>query len=494
MKPFLRRSAHSILIVAAFLCQSSVAENAGKSELQQLIGSLTGDTPQAEDLRYLADVIGGRTTGSAANVRAVDWAMNRFREAGVRAAKEPFTVPKQWLERRTSVHFSGSGMRLLARGVAKQYSATTGPEGSKAPLIGIGMGTESDFLASANNVNGAWVLVNTAEVVDLNGLFGEYEHAIAVEPLAHAYGAKGIIYQSPRSEGILHRLVLFSGVDLPVLYIERQEANRLSRLLASGSALQASAIIDVDVSEEFQSHNVIGELEGTDLKHEIVLIGAHLDSHALGTGAIDNGGNVTILLDIARQMQDLGIRTRRTIRFALWNGEEQGFLGSWSYTKQHADELDNHVLAASIDVGEGPITGFFTNGRGSELAPILDLALAPVAGLGPFSYPDVALVGTDNYDFILNGVPNLISMQDSAALGPHYHAETDTLDKIDPHVMKRNATILAALVYGFANAPSRLPRQSRNEARAHIERAELEVPMKMFGVYESWKNGHRAWN
>jgi Iap family predicted aminopeptidase len=359
--------------------------------------------------------------------------------------------------------------------------------------VSIGFGTEEDFQAARDVVRGAWLLVRTRQVVDLAGLFGEYEQAIMVEPLAKRFGATGIIYQSPRAEGILHRLVLFSGVELPVLYIERQEANRIARLTARQDSLQARVTIDAYTSGTFESYNVVGEIEGTDLRDEIVLIGAHLDSHALGTGAIDDGGNATVLIDIARQMKRLGIRPRRTIRFVMWNGEEQGFIGSWAYTQQHADELDRHVMAASIDVGEGPINGFFTNGRGAELAPILDRVLAPVSGLGPFVHPDLALVGTDNYDFMLNGIPNLISSQNSTELGLHYHAETDTLDKIDPLTMKRNAAILAALVHGFANEDLDLPRQSADEVRGLVEKTSLTPAMKMFGVYEDWASGKRAW-
>ena len=488
-----RKSTQLTLLLAFSGVIAAKAVSADDSEVQRLIGALVAETPQAEDLRYLADEIGGRTTGTEANLRAVEWAMRRFKDANVSARKEAFTMPKQWIERSTSVDIKGDSVSFNTRAVAKQYSPVTGSEGITASLVHVGMGTADDFRAAGDNIKGAWILVDTAQVVDLNGLFGEYGQAIMVEPLAVKYGVQGIIYQSPRAEGILHRLVLFSGIDLPVLFVERQDANRISRLMRSGQSLAARVTIDAYTANAFESYNVVGEIEGGELKDEIVLIGAHLDSHALGTGAIDAGANATVLIDVARQMKRLGIRPRRTIRFVMWNGEEQGFIGSWGYTQRHASELDRHVMAASIDVGEGPINGFFTNGRGSELAPVLDRVLAPVAGLGPFINPDVALVGTDNYDFLLNGVANLISSQNSAELGPHYHAETDTLDKIDPLVTKRNAAVLAALMYGFANEDLELPRQSAEEVRALVNATQLVQAMKMFGVYDAWASGERAW-
>lgn len=480
-----------LLVFSAMIAATTVT--AAEGEVQRLIGALLGDTPQTEDLRYLADVIGGRTTGSEANLRAVEWALRRFKDADVSARKEAFTMPKQWIERSTTVDIMGDGIRFSPHAAAKQFAPVTGSHGIKAPLVPVDMGTADDFRAAGDAIKGAWILVNTAQVVDLNGLFGEYGQAIMVEPLAVKHGVQGIIYQSPRAEGILHRLVLFSGIDLPVLFVERQDANRILRLMDSGQSLEAKVTIDAYTAGAYESYNVVGEIEGGELKDEIVLIGAHLDSHALGTGAIDDGGNATVLIDIARQMKRLGIRPRRTIRFVMWNGEEQGFFGSWGYTQRHAGELDKHVMVASIDVGEGPINGFFTNGRGSELAPMLDRVLVPVAGLGPFVNPDIALVGTDNYDFLLNGVANLISSQDSAELGPHYHAETDTLDKIDPLVMKRNAAVLAALVYGFANEDLDFPRQSAEEVRALVDAIQLVQAMKMFGVYDAWASGERAW-
>ena len=479
------------LVLTALL--GSALARAAEGELKRLIDALAGDTPQAQDLRYLADVIGGRTTGSEANLRAVEWALGRFKHGGVNAHTEAFTMPRQWIERSTTVEIVGEGVRFTAGAAAKQYAPVTEPQGVRRRLVHVGRGSASEFEAAGDAVRGAWLLVETAEVVDLGGLFGEYDQAIDVEPRAQEAGAHGIIYQSPRTEGVLHRLVLFSAVDMPVLFVERQDALRMTRLLAAGQSLDARVAIDAYTAGAFESFNVVAAVEGGELKDEIVLVGAHLDSHALGTGAIDDGGNATVLIDIARQMKRLGLQTRRTIRFVLWNGEEQGFYGSWAYTRRYAKDLHKHVMAASIDVGEGPITGFYTNGRGAELAPVLDRVLAPVAGLGPFTHPDVALVGTDNYDFMLNGVANLVSAQDSAQLGPHYHAETDTLDKVDPLVMKHNAAVLAALVYGFANEDLDLPRQSAEEVQALVEATDLVPAMKSFGVYEAWASGERAW-
>ncbi len=135
--------------------------------------------------------------------------------------------------------------------------------------------------------------------------------------------------------------------------MEREAAKRALRLLRSGKKLELTAEIDVQDDGEYKIYNMIGEIPGSELPGEFVVMGAHLDSWGLGTGANDNGCNVALLIDIARQMKQLSIQAHRTIRFILWNGEEQGLNGSWRYTQQHTDELDRHVMTGSIDIGSG---------------------------------------------------------------------------------------------------------------------------------------------
>jgi Zn-dependent M28 family amino/carboxypeptidase len=311
-------------------------------------------------------------------------------------------------------------------------------------------------------------------------------------PRAIDAGAAGIVFASSRPKNLLYRLPIFVGQNvLPVVLMERENAQRSLRLLRTGASLEFEAVVDVDEGHAEYASNVIGEIRGSKRPEEIVLIGAHLDSHDLGTGALDNGSNVTMLIDIARQMVRLGLQPERTIRFALWNGEEQGLVGSWRYTESHADELDNHVMAASFDIGTGRITGFFTGGR-EQLPAMVDEYLVPVSGLGPFVQHDIPLVGTDNFDFMIEGVPNLIAVQDDANYASNYHAESDTFDKVDQRQLKLNSAIVAALTWGFANSQDRLPRQTHDEIQALIDGSDLEHQMRNFGVWAHWESGIRG--
>jgi hypothetical protein len=463
------------------------------SEASRLIATFLGDTPLLSDLRSLTDEIGGRATGTHANLRSVEWALARFREAGVDARKEAFTMPSLWLERSARATVRGERLGYSPRVAAMPYSTGTPRGGLTAPLRSVGKGTEKDFAALGDKARGAFLLVETAELADIDGLFREYAEAVDIEQRAFTSGAAGVVYMGSRPNNLLYRHNVSVGArnTRPMLIMERDGALRAQRLLRSGQALTLTAELDIQSGPAYESYNVIGEIRGATRPEEVVVVGAHLDSWDLGTGALDNGANVVMLIDVARQMRRLGLKPARTIRFALWNGEEQGLFGSWGYTRTHEARLDQHVMAASFDIGCGRINGFFTGGR-PELPPLVDRALEPVRGLGPFTQVDVPIVGTDNFDFMMHGVPNLVANQEPALYGPNYHARSDELDKCDTHQLRLNAAIVAALTYGFAQMDARLPRQTRAQLETLILSTDLEKQMKSFNVHEDWVSGKRG--
>jgi Zn-dependent M28 family amino/carboxypeptidase len=279
--------------------------------------------------------------------------------------------------------------------------------------------------------------------------------------------------------------------EYPLLVMEREEAQRAMRLLRAGKKLSLTAKIDVQVGGPYESYNVIGEIRGSREPEEIVVIGAHLDSWGLGAGANDNACNVAMMIDIARQMKKLGIVPKRTIRFALWNGEEQGFIGSWRYTQAHEAELDRHVMALSVDIGSGRINGFFTGGRGEQL-PILERSLKSVQGLGPFASINVPVVGTDNYDFMMQGIVNLVANHEPHNYGPTYHAESDTFDKVDLRQLRLNAAIVAAVAYGYATLDIGWERQSRADLEELMRSSDLGEQMRSMGLWDSWEARQRG--
>ena len=462
------------------------------TDIRDLVSALLGDTPMIEDARWLTDGIGGRATGSPANLASVEWTARTLEAAGVAVRKEAFTMPELWLERSATAAVHGDA-QFAARVAAMPFSTGTGPAGITAPLLDAGRGTPADLDRLGDAVRGAFLVVETELLQDVAGLFQEYADATDFEARALPLGPAGIIYAGSRPNNILYRHNASRGTanTHPMVVMERDAATRTLRLLRSGNELSITLTLDIEGGQPYESYNVIAEIPGTDAADEIVLIGAHLDSWDIGTGALDNGANVAMVIDIARQMQRLGMRPRRTIRFALWNGEEQGLVGSWRYTEQHLDEMDRFVMASSFDIGTGRIAGFFTGGR-PEVAAATDRALAPVAGLGPFQQLDVSIVGTDNFDFMMQGVANLVANQEPANYGPNYHARSDTFDKVDQHQLRLNAAIAAAVVWGFATMDVDWTRQTRAEIDALVASTDLEAQMRMLGVWADWAEGRRG--
>lgn len=476
------------------LCAALVFSNTAVADddVDRLVGAMLGQTPIISDLQSLTDEVGGRVTGSPANEAAIEWALARFLQSEVPATKEAFEMPYQWQERGVSASISGD-FGFTPRVIAKPFS--TGADELAGPLVDGGMGSAADFARLGGSAEGAWVLVGTPELNDeigLGGLFGEYSASTQTTALAIDAGAAGVVFMSSRPQNLLYRLPQLSAKDvLPILLMDREHAQRAQRLLRNGQSLTMTSTIDVDSGYAYESANVIGEIRGSESPEEIVVIGAHLDSHDLGTGALDNGSNVTMMIDIARQITRLGLKPKRTIRFALWNGEEQGLVGSWRYTQQHQDELDDHIMAASFDIGTGRLLGFYTGGM-DDIIPMVNEYLQPVAGLDPFEHFNVPVVGTDNFDFMMEGVPNLIGHQADANYASNYHASSDTFDKVDQQQLKMNSAIVAALVWGFANSDDRLPRWSRSQIEELVNRTDLEKQMRDFGVWEDWASGNRG--
>ncbi|HZI93309.1 MAG TPA: M28 family peptidase, partial [Patescibacteria group bacterium] len=446
----------------------------------RLSGRAMGATPMLDDLRELCDRIGGRPTGSPACERSVDWALARFRSAGIDSATESFRVPSLWLPGSAEASVTAPEVFSL-RVAAAPYSASTPSSGPiDARLVDAGNGAPEDFEKLKDKARGAVALVRTGEMKTLADLFDEYIRTEPMVKAAQKAGVAGLLLMSTRPKGLLYRHpVGFDGtsIDLPVAMVSREQAARLARLSQKGE-VRVRLSIRNKIGPAYESRNVVAEIRGREKPEEVVLLGAHLDSWDLGTGALDNGVNAALVIDVARGMKELGLAPRRTVRFVLFTGEEQGMLGSAGYVHRHAAELDHHVGVVVLDVGSGRINGFYLNGR-EELRGRVAEALGPVAGLGPFRQTLEALDGTDNFDFLLSGVPNLVADQDAAPYLPDYHAESDVFEQVDGREAMANESITSALVWALAEDASRpVGRQTRAEVEALIMKAGLDGQMK----------------
>lgn len=459
---------------------------------EKIIKSMLSETPILSDLHELCDVIGGRVTGTAPNERSVDWGVRKFKEAGVKVWTEEFEMPRKWAEKSAVAYVTG-GSNWSPRIACRAFSTGTSKDGLESDLIFAGNGTTAEFEAIGKKVNNKFVLVETPVMENLTLLFLEYINAVEIESNAKKYGALGVIYMSSREKKLLYRHLTSYGVnnDMPMVVMARDDATRCKRLLQNGNKLRLNIQLDVLDEPAYIAKNVVAEIEGSSKKDEVIIMGAHLDSWGLGTGANDNGCNVSLTIDMARQFLKLGIQPKRTIRFILWNGEEQGMFGSGAYTQQH--NMDDVKMTLTVDIGSGNIDGFFTNSR-PKLQKQLNHFLQPLDSLGPFVHTNAVIVGTDNYDFFSQGVPNLVGKHDVYNYCADYHSESDTYDKVNPINLKRNAAILSLLTWQFANLEGRWPykRHKRKKIQKAIDQYELQSGMKALNLWEGWQDKSRG--
>jgi Zn-dependent M28 family amino/carboxypeptidase len=279
---------------------------------------------------------------------------------------------------------------------------------------------------------------------------------------------------------------------IPQLVVAREDGERMARLLASGKPLEAEISIPNRLGGPLTTANVVAELRGSELPNEWVVLGAHLDSWELGTGALDNGCNAALVVDALRAIKASGLRPRRSIRFVLFSGEEEGMLGSRAYVEAHRAEMDNAIAMIVFDEGTGAVTGFSVNGR-KDIIPAVKELIKPLEPWKATELTDDVVVGTDNLDFMFEGVPNLVANQEAANYLMNYHASSDTFDKVDFAALKKHVAMAAEVSFAIADAPSRLAgRQSRVQIEQMLEQTKSDQQLKAFGLWDEWNQGKRG--
>jgi carboxypeptidase Q len=460
-----------------------------------MIQSALGPSPLEENLRYLTDTIGGRVTGTPSADRAADWGVQAFRHAGVDDVHtEKFTIPAGWAEGHTHLEILSPApfpVHLVSIG----WSPATPEGGITADIVDAGMGDDTGFAKAGAAAKDAIVLVHSNFLVTWDDLDNEYTAGPAILDRALKAGAVAVLWMSSRPNLLLYRhtLAINGEVEkMPQAVVAREDAERIARFLAAGQKVHAHFDMPNRVSGPVESENVVAEIRGREKPDEFVVLGAHLDSWDLGTGALDNGCNIAMVIDAARVIHASGTIPRRSIRFLLFTGEEQGLLGSAAYAHAHRAELDNMIAAIIFDSGIGKVTGYALGGRKDVVAPVR-AALEPVASLGVKNFTMDAGMDTDNFDFILEGVPNLVAIQDPANYMLNYHAASDTFDKVDIAELKRHVAIAAVTAFALADAEQRIgPRQSRAQIEQLLSDSGLAKEMQESGFWPLWEKSVRG--
>ncbi|MFZ4622135.1 MAG: M20/M25/M40 family metallo-hydrolase [Bacteroidota bacterium] len=531
-----------ILFAAVVMClQLMTAQEKVDSTVMAKIRDEGWNRSQAKEiLSWIADVYGPRLTGSQEYVNAANWAKNKFSEMGMANAHLESWGPfgKSWKLKNYSAMIVGRQTQPLV-----SYPKAWSP-GLKGDAVGEVVYFDADSLnqidAYKGKLKGKYVLLTKPN--KLNAYFTPpatryadsslLQMANAETPVA---GRGGMNFQlSPQQkqaalinykkwelilkENALAVLtsaaaqrneggsVFVMGATVPVhpdsprvssfsakapkipvqIEVGAEGYNRMVRMVQKGETVKLNISLEVDMSaKDDSSYNVIAEIPGSDLKDEVVMIGGHLDSWHGGTGATDDGTGSTAVMEAMRILKTVGVQPRRTIRAALWGGEEQGLLGSRAYVKEHFGVKDTLKPAAdkfaayfNNDNGTGKVRGIYMQGN-EQLRPIFRAWLTPFKDLGASTVTPMNTGGTDHQAFDAIGLPGFQFIQDPIEYGTRtWHSTMDVWDRAQDDDMKQAAILMAAFAYNAAMRDEKFPHKEPSPRTRGV------------GYDEEWECGH----
>jgi hypothetical protein len=441
-----------------------------------------------QNLRYLSDVIGPRLSGSPAMRRANEWTAQRFKSYGLAVALEPYLFGVTWERGPAYLRLTAPFSRTIT---AHSWSWTEGTGGKvmSGPVVLADLSTPESLAVNRDKVKGAWVLprapaplwnpdgpemtpedsawlrlqyelrAQAAADTSAAAITARRQFQIDLPYILKSAGALGTLLDAAKE----HALMTMSGSvnrvsPLPNLVISHEDYALLARLIAAGTTPRLEGRVDNRFGREpVRQWNTVAEIRGTHRPGEVVILGAHLDSWDLGTGVTDNGAGSMVVLEAARAIKRSGLKPKRTIRFVLFSGEEQGLLGSRAYAARHSAMADSTQAVLVLDNGTGAIWGQALQGR-SDLEDLWRQLLAPVASLGADSVRHASKMGTDHLSFVPYGVPAFNFDQLPRGYNHTHHSESDTYDKAVAGDLKQAAAVMAVTAWQLANLPELLPR------------------------------------
>jgi carboxypeptidase Q len=442
--------------------------------------------PSMTTLGELTDTIGGRLTGSPAYVSATEWTAAKFRSYGIENVRlEPFTIAAGW-QRGTA---SSAMLTPLSRplNVASiGWGPSTPAGGIHGNVVYVGELSPEWLKSREKELRGKIVFLDTIKI-NAEG----YGKAIPKLKAGFAAfkkdGVLAVITPDREKNNVLNAHALGWGatiLPLPAAEVGMEDAQLIQRELQRGP-VDIQLTIENKTSGQTTVNNVVAEIRGSELPDEWILIGAHLDSWDFGTGAQDNGTGAASVLEVGRAMMTLKKPPRRSIRLALWGGEEEGLLGSYAYTQMHLNELDKCVAVLNTDNGAGHPKGWKVEGREDlrrGMQPLSDGLLKNLNG-GDLSME--ATYDTDHGPFMLQGIPALDLWVDMSHYFDVHHKSSDTLDKVDSLDFKGGEVIVAVTAYVIAHSDMPIaPHIDHDAVDEILRRAKLE---DMVVNAEQWK-------
>jgi carboxypeptidase Q len=461
-----------------------------------------------DTLWHLTDVHGPRLTNSPGMRAAATWAVGRLRDWGVASVREePFRFGRGWSNEKLTANVLAPRPFPLVAAPRAWTPGTSGP--ITADVVVTVIRTEGDFAAWTGKLAGkvvanqplANVQLLTAplarrfteqELTDLQSQpvnpgrgrgargGGPGNAAQFIERLNEFFAREGVVAtlepgsgRNDRSNILVHNAPARYYSDkppmlTPQLIVASEQYNRILRLVDGKVPVQVEVNVQNRFTDTLDSFNIVAELPGTDKAAEVVMLGAHFDSWHSATGATDNAAGSAAMMEALRILKTAGLRLRRTVRLALWTGEEQGRLGSLAYVKEHFADRDTMTLKAehgrvsayfNMDNGGGAIRGVYLEGN-EAIRPVFAAWMEPLRSLGVTTLAIRGTGNTDHASLDAIGIPAFQFVQDPLEYASTtHHSNNDVYDRVQPEDMMKNAVTIATFVYHAAVREELLPRK-----------------------------------
>jgi carboxypeptidase Q len=454
----------------------------------QILNEIHEHSELMENLEYLSDRIGPRLTGSALLRQANDWTAEMFRRYGLANVHlEPYSIPHSWARGTAKARILTPTERPLTIASAAWSPNTKGTV--RGPVVYFDAKQPEDFAKFHKRLKGAIVITSDPQPlspprpVDQTGSVTRpmqeppppvgqpafpdpYDKLLADEKQQTKFlkdeGAIAVLRDSNKPHALLNMtdstFEPFEPGDMPTAFVTGEGYRMIFRLLKKGPVEVELAIANSLSAKPVEVYNTVADLRGAEKPEEMVILGAHLDSWELATGTTDNGTGSMAVLEAARALAKLNVKPKRTIRFVLFSGEEEGLIGSKAYVKAHKDELGKISGVLVHDAGTGRVLTIGMHDNYQDRA-IVDQLIAPLGSLNLLEPTMRRTYGTDNLSFDEVGVPGFWCLQAVAEYRLTHHSQSDTFDKVWKDDINQGAQVLAAWAFNTANLPGMLPRR-----------------------------------
>jgi carboxypeptidase Q len=426
-----------------------------REDATRLIKAATADDFAWRRLAELTDTHGHRLSGSENLARAVDWAVRTMKADGLENVHTERVMVPHWVRGRETAEIvepPRHSIPILGLG----GTAPTPPGGLEADVLVVT--SFDDLRVKAAEVRNRIVLFN----VPYNGYSETVTYRTGGARSAAQYGAAAVLVRSVGPPGLrtthTGSVSYASGqTQIPAAAVSIEDANRIARLAARGRPVRMRLSLESRHEPDAESANVVGEIQGREKPHEVVLLAGHLDSWDVGTGASDDGVGCIVAWEALRLMKKLGIRPRRTVRLVLFTNEENGLRGAAAYAEKHASTASDHVFALESDSGVFAPASLGFSGGAAARAMMLQIGSL----LAPLDFPEITAGGggADIGPISQAGnVPTMAYLGDPARYFVIHHSAADTVERIAPEEVSKAAAAIATIAYAVAEMPERLPR------------------------------------